>query len=235
MKIAQVFMLFLLLLDLSLQDQQIGFAHDWKMMLQAYNNLDGKEVATTYYLYDTHNSQKHSEITSAIVARKGRNVYQKIDNIEYIVDEQHMVMIDHSDRVIIFDRVVKDFNPITPNIDMSYLGHYVSSEKKLFDSKGERKYSIVFTEGEVEKLEATFYTNTMLLKEVTIFYAEKDDVDDENKPIRVKQKMKITFNQPLSIKNKLSTIFDNQFFNFVGKKISLKHKYCKYELIDNRI
>ncbi len=176
-----------------LWSQQIGFAHDWQAVIRKYNSLEGMEVSSTYYLYDNHNAVKHTEMTQAVEARKAKNIYQKIDRMEYIVSDQYMVMVDLDEKIIVFDRSVKGFSPYTPDISLDYLKEFITSERLLKNTTSEKHYEISFSEGEIEKIIVTIDKSAFLLKEMTLFYSEKEDVDDENKTVLVKQKLKIVF------------------------------------------
>jgi len=215
--------------------QRIGFKHDWQNVIKKYNTLDCVEVSTTYYLFDSHTSTKHTDITKGNVSRKGKDVYQSIDNMEYIVNESFMAMIDHDDKVIVFDRSLKGFSPLTPEINMDYLKEFIRNEKSSMISKTVKQYEVTFEDQEIEKLVINFFPATMLLQDITIYYAEHEDVDDENKPVKVKQKLKIVFGTPMKIGNHFYTIENNPYFTFLKDKFAATAKYRNYEVIDNRI
>ena len=218
-----------------LWSQQIGFAHDWQAVIRKYNSLEGMEVSSTYYLYGNHNATKPSEMTQAVVARKSKNIYQKIDRMEYIVSDQYMAMVDHDEKIIVFDRSIKGFSPYTPDISLDYLREFITSEKVLKNNISEKQYEIHFSEGEIEKIITTIDKSSFLLKDMTLYYSEKEDVDDENKTILVKQKLKIVFTAPKTISKHFYTVDDNPYFTFTKDRIALKSKYKYYELIDNRL
>ncbi len=215
--------------------QKTSFIADWQAVIRKYNDLEGMEVSSTYYLYDDHHSVKPTEMSQALVARKAKDIYQKIGEIEYIVSEQYMAMVDHDEKHILFDSSVKGFSPYTPDISLDYLKEFIISERVLKNTASEKQYEIGFSEGELESISTVIQKPSFLLKELTLYYAEKEEVDEENRPIRVKQKLRIVFAAPKTVTKHFYSIDTNPYFAFSKDRVTLKSKYKSYELIDNRL
>ncbi len=207
-----------------------------KQVRENYTNVDQLEYFSTFELYKGHMTGSIHSSYSGYTYRKGSEVYQKIDQTEFIYGANYFLKISHKEKKVMLDLPQKNINmDIDPTVFLKNC-----SEKHLED-KG-KYYSITLKysyggESPFGEVKMRVNKKNFDVLQLDFYYATQRDFSED---FRVKDfdrpHLKIKF-EKMTRKPKTK----NEFFDLEKYVINLNNllsttNYCNgYELIDNRV
>ena len=230
----QLFLLLILLSSNSLFGMSV--TELIKKMQQVYSDKSTFEYHCTYELFKGHKSDVVEESYKGYVYRNKSEVYQKIDETEFIYAKDFFLQISNSEKMISLGQPQKlintnvDLNSALKNCSKTQLeekdGYYAVT--LIIKNSSDLPFSVIKMRIDKKK----YY-----LERLDIYYSDLTDFSDEyNKKDEDKSHLKITFDAPkFNPKQVNYFILDRYITKSNSGILNLTDKYSTYQLLDNRL
>ena len=205
-------------------------------MQKNYNDKSHIEYSCTYELFKGHKSDVVEESYKGFFYRNKANVYQKIDETEFVYSSDFFLQISHSEKMISLGQSQKLVNT---TVDLDLALKYCS---KTGVEEKEGYYAVTLTIKNTADLPFSVVKMRIdkkhfFLERLDIYYSESIDFSQEyNKNDQERPHLKITFNEPkLNPKGLNYFEFDRYFSKSSSGILKLRENYSGYILVDNRL
>jgi outer membrane lipoprotein-sorting protein len=229
-------LLFLLILLLANSSFGMSVTELIRKMQQVYSDKSTFEYHCTYELFKGHKSDVVEESYKGYVYRDKSEVYQKIDETEFVYANAFFLQISNSEKMISLGQPQKlintnvDLNSALKNCSKTQLeekdGYYAVT--LIIKNSSDLPFSVIKMRIDKKK----YY-----LERLDIYYSDLTDFSDEfNKKDEEKSHLKITFDAPkFNPKQVNYFVLDKYLTRSNSGTLSLIDKYSTYQLIDNRL
>lgn len=205
-------------------------------MQKLYNDKSNIEYSCKYELYKDHKSEQVTESYDGFFYRNKTNVYQKIDETEFVYATDFFLQISHSEKLLLLDQPQKLINT-TIDLDqaLKYCSKTQLEEKDGYyaitlwiKSTSDLPFSVVKMRIDKKKY---------FLERLDIYYTMMEDFSQEyTKKDESRPHLKITFSE---LKQNPKQVNYFELDKYITKNNSgilrLTEKYSGFKLIDNRL
>ncbi len=206
-------------------------------MQQVYSDKATFEYHCTYELFKGHKSDEVVESYKGYVYRNKLEVYQKIDETEFVYAKDFFIQISNSEKLISLAQPQKLINT---NVDLN-LALKNCSKTQLEEKDGYYSVTLVIKNSSdlpFSVIKMRIDKKKYYLERLDIYYSDLIDFSNEsNKKEEDRSHLKITFDAPKFNPTKSVNNFtlDKYITRSSSGILSLIDKYSTYQLIDNRI
>jgi|SRR5690554_602033 len=205
-----------------------------RKMHSVYNTND-ISFKSTYTLFKGHFETKVHSSYKGYVYKKGTNVYQKINNTEFVYGVNYSLKINNDEKAMVLSGAQ---NAVFTNVDLKQVMKECKSSK-IVEENG--AFLITFYMNPFSEIPCTFITvkidksNYTLLGLDLYFSSYEDFSEDYESRLLVQPHLRISFNDI-----KLKPSIDNSLFDFssylTDKKsmLTASGKYSGYTVLDYR-
>lgn len=205
-------------------------------MQKIYNDKAHIEYSCTYELFKGHKSDVVEESYKGFFYRNKSNVYQKIDETEFVYAPEFFLQISHSEKMISLAQPQKMMNtPVDLDLALKFCSKTEVEEKDGYygitltiKNDSDLPFSVVKMRIDKKKF---------FLERLDIYYSETLDFSQEyNKNDPARPHLKIVFSEPKQNPKGLNYFELDRYFSKSSSGIlKLTEKYTGYTLIDNRL
>lgn len=205
-------------------------------MQKIYNDKSHIEYTCTYELFKGHKSDVVEESYKGFFYRNKSNVYQKIDETEFVYATDFFVQISHSEKMISLSQPQKLINT-TVDLDLA-LKH--CSKTEVEEKEGYYAVTLIIKNSSdlpFSVVKMRINKKKYFLERLDVYYSEALDFSQEyNKNDQDRPHLKITFAEPkLNPKTLNYFELDRYFLKNSSGILKLVEKYVGYTLVDNRL
>lgn len=229
-------LVFLLVLLFSNSLFGMGVTELIQKMQQVYNDKSTFEYHCTYELFKGHKSDLVEESYKGYVYRNKSEVYQKIDETEFVYAADFFLQISNSEKLISLAQPQK---LITTNVDLnSALKN--CSKTQLEEKDGYYAITLIIKNSSdlpFSVIKMRIDKKKYYLERLDLYYTDLMDFSKENnKKDEDRSHLKITFDSPkFNLKQVNYFVLDRYITKSNSGILSLIDKYSTYHLIDNRL
>lgn len=205
-------------------------------MQQVYSDKSTFEYHCTYELFKGHKSDLVEESYKGYVYRNKSEVYQKIDETEFIYAKDFFLQISNSEKLLSLAQPQKLINT---NVDLN-IALKNCSKTQLEEKDGYYAVTLIIKNSSdlpFSVIKMRIDKKKYYLERLDIYYSDLTDFSTEyNKKDEDKSHLKITFDAPkFNPKQVNYFILDKYLTKSNTGILSLVEKYSTYQLIDNRL
>ncbi|MNU70463.1 hypothetical protein D3C71_598710 [compost metagenome] len=205
-------------------------------MQKNYNDKSHIEYTCTYELFKGHKSDVVEERYKGFFYRNKSNVYQKIDETEFVYATDFFLQISHSEKMMSLSQAQKLINT-TVDLDLA-LKH--CSKTELEEKDGYYSITLIIKNNSdlpFSVVKMRIDKKEYFLERLDVYYSEALDFSQEyNKNDQDRPHLKITFDEPKLNPKTLNYFELNRYFSKNSSGIlKLTEKYAGYTLVDNRL
>jgi outer membrane lipoprotein-sorting protein len=213
------------------------YKEDMLKLNKSYMSLKKFSYTANYTMYSG-NSTIPSETYYTLFKKNNDQYYSKSPDDEYLVNDKYILFIDHEDKdVFIQPNIAKkntDINSFINNTQGmekfldTLIDVYKNVQAIASNFAGTRGYKFSYNEGPYTRIDLIIDTKVWLIKEMVLYYAEKDEVDGKEQDVRIK----------IDYSNyNINPVFTNEFsetayLQVQNGKFKLKPAFSKYEFYD---
>lgn len=205
-------------------------------MQQVYSDKSTFEYRCTYELFKGHSSDVVEESYKGYVYRDKSEVFQKIDETEFVYATDFFLQISNSEKMISVGRPQK---LITTNVDLN-VALKNCSKTQLEEKDGYYAITLIIKNSSdlpFSVVKMRIDKKKYYLERLDIYYSDLIDFsNDSNKKDEDKSHLKITFEAPKFNPKEVNYFALNRYITKSNSGIlNLVDKYSTYQLIDNRL
>jgi len=205
-------------------------------MQKVYNKEAHLEYDCTYELFKGHKSNTVETSYKGFVYRNKTNVYQKIDQTEFVYASDFFLQINHEEKAVVLGLAQR-----TVNLDVD-MNTALKECSKLEMELKDGYYSITMLIKHTSSLPFSVVKlridkDKYFLERLDLYYSSVQDFSEDSKTIDEAQPhLRISFKEPkLNPKTKNSYFTLSTYFKTEDKRLTPVGIITGYELIDNRI
>lgn len=205
-------------------------------MQQVYNDKSTFEYHCTYELFKGHTSNLVEESYKGYMFRNRSEVYQKIDETEFVYAKDYFLQISHSEKLVALAQPQK---LITTNVDLN-VALKNCSKTNLEEKDGYFAITLIIKNSSnlpFSVIKMRIDKKKYYLERLDIYYTDLTDFSKEDgKKDEDKSHLKITFDSPkFDPKNQNYFVLEKYITKSNSGILNLTDKYSTYHLIDNRL
>ena len=205
-------------------------------MQKIYNNKSTFEYHCNYELFKGHKSDVIEESYKGYVYRNKSEVFQMIDETEFVYAADFFLQISNSEKLISISRPQR---LITTNVDLN-VALKNCSKTQLEEKEGYYAVTLIIKNSSdlpFSVIKMRIDKKKFYLERLDIYYTDLIDFSkDSNKKDEDKSHLKITFDTPKFNPKEVDYFVLNRYITKSNSGIlSLVDKYSTYQLIDNRL
>ncbi len=205
---------------------------DFERLNKHYVSLKQLGYEAHYTLYGE-NMVKPLESFEMVFKRAGYNFYSRSVDEEFLINERYVLFVDHEDKEVVIQKNVKKKQANAPTFqDLTlYLDSLISAYSKIELLKGVgdvKQYRLIPLGGIYEKVDLSIDTKTWFLRDMTLYFAELEEVED--KPVQVH--IKVEFKNYVTSGLNMGVFSELNYLSGSPGVFKLKANYGNYVLQD---